>query len=441
MTLPPADKAPDSSFALLREGFLFITNRCRKYKTSLFKTRLMLEKAYCMQGREAAQLFYDPEYFERAGAVPGLVQDTLFGRDAVQTMDGARHQHRKSLFLSITAPEKVEHFAYLLDAEWRRAIGKWMQRPKHDPVILFHAAQEILCRAVCAWTGVPLPDAEAAPRAHDLFLMIDAFGSVGLRHWRGRFARRRCEKWIGDMVEETRAGVYRPGEETALYAIAWHRTLEGVLLSRQMAARELLNILRPTVAISYYIAFAALALHIHPACRDKLRQDKNDYIDLFIDEVRRFFPFAPFLGARARRSFTWQGCPFRQGQLAVLDLYGTDHSPQLWHRPESFNPERFADRPSVDYALIPQGGGDAATGHRCPGENITTAALQCALYFLINVIDYRVPGQDFSYNLSRMPTYPRSGFVIDDIRPRASSDEMRPAYVPAAYYLGQTAVD
>lgn len=35
--------------------------------------------------------------------------------------------------------------------------------------------------------------------------MVDAFGAVGVRHWRGRTARRRCERWIGSLIDDVRA--------------------------------------------------------------------------------------------------------------------------------------------------------------------------------------------------------------------------------------------
>jgi fatty-acid peroxygenase len=36
-------------------GYEFISNRCRRYGTDLFATRIMLKKVVCMQGAEAAE--------------------------------------------------------------------------------------------------------------------------------------------------------------------------------------------------------------------------------------------------------------------------------------------------------------------------------------------------------------------------------------------------
>jgi hypothetical protein len=41
-------------------------------------------------------------------------------------------------------------------------------------------------------------------------------------------------------------------------------------------------------------------------------------------------PFAPLLGDRVDRSFTWRGHRFPEGRLVLSDVYGTDHHPDAW---------------------------------------------------------------------------------------------------------------
>ncbi len=49
------------------------------------------------------------------------------------------------------------------------------------------------------------------------------------------------------------------------YTSVWHRDPYGNLLDPGVAAVELINILRPTVAVARYVAFAAVALHEFPS--------------------------------------------------------------------------------------------------------------------------------------------------------------------------------
>lgn len=159
----------------------------------------------------------------------------------------------------------------------------------------------------------------------------------------------------------------------------------------------------------------ALALHEHPECAAQLRTGGGECLERFAQEVRRYYPFGPFVGARVRQSFTWNGCEFREGRLVLLDMYGTNHDPRIWDRPDRFDPYRFRDREAGLFELIPQGGGDPASGHRCPGEGITVEVMKASLDFLANRIKFEVPEQDLSFSLSRMPTLPESGFVMRQI--------------------------
>ena len=84
--------------------------------------------------------------------------------------------------------------------------------------------------------------------------------------------------------------------------------------------------------------------------------------------------------------------------------------------PNDFRPDRFLYWNGGLFEFIPQGGGDPARGHRCPGEGITVEIMKTSVDFLINKIEYDVPEQDLSYRLNRFPTLPESGFVICNIR-------------------------
>ncbi|WP_242557385.1 cytochrome P450 [Bacillus sp. HU-1818] len=409
----PHDKALDNSLAMMREGYLFIKNRVDRYQSDLFETRLLGQKAICMSGEEAAKVFYDPERMKRNGALPKRLLKTLFGVDAIQTMDGDAHTHRKLLFMSLMTPPHQKRLAELAMEQWLAALSKWEGAEK---VELFEEAKNVLCKIACQWAGVPLEESEVKERADDFSAMVDAFGAVGPRHWKGRRARPRAEEWIRDIIENVRAGKTEAEKGTALYEMAFHTELNGSRLDTQMAAVELINVLRPIVAISTFITFSALALHNHPEYKEKLKSGNGDDLEMFVQEVRRFYPFGPFLGAQVRNDFVWNQCEFKEGMLVLLDLYGTNHDARLWEDPNEFRPERFRDRKEQLFDLIPQGGGDPAKGHRCPGEGITIEVMKVTLDFLVNRIAYEVPEQDLSYSLVRMPSLPESGFVMSRIR-------------------------
>ena len=53
----PRDKSAESSLALLREGYTFISSRCDRYQSDIFQARLLLQNTLCMRGEAAARLF------------------------------------------------------------------------------------------------------------------------------------------------------------------------------------------------------------------------------------------------------------------------------------------------------------------------------------------------------------------------------------------------
>jgi fatty-acid peroxygenase len=78
----------DSTLALFRNPYRFISERASAIGEDVFETRLLLRRTICMTGPESAALFYDPAHFQRAGAAPARLQRTLFGEGGVQGLDG-----------------------------------------------------------------------------------------------------------------------------------------------------------------------------------------------------------------------------------------------------------------------------------------------------------------------------------------------------------------
>lgn len=419
--MDPTPRTPnlDSTFDILREGYPFILRRCRRYGADLFLTRFMGQQAVCIHGPEAAEVFYDGDRFQRAGALPRRIQKTLMGEHGVQTLDDAAHHQRKAIFLSLMRPERIAALARHVEVLWQRAQVRWEQEER---VVLFPEVQDLLCQAACAWAGVPLAETDVHRRADEFDAMIDAFGAIGPLHWRGRLARRSAEAWIGGLIRDVRGGDLHPDPESALAVFATHRELDGALLAEKTAAVEVINVIRPIVAIATYVTFAALALHEHPRCRQALLGGDEGEVLRFVQEVRRYYPFAPFVGARVRKDFVWRGHAFRRGTLVLLDIYGTNRDARVWEQPDEFMPERFLRWGGSPFDFIPQGGGFHSSGHRCAGEWITIEVLKVATRQLCQRMEYDVPAQDLRYSLARMPTIPRSRFVIRRVRAAAERE-------------------
>lgn len=410
MTRPiPKEQGLDHSLAFLREGYLYVPNRRKSFQSNLFETRLLGERAICLGGAEAAALFYDADKFVRQDAAPKRLLKTLFGEDGVQTLDGAAHAHRKKMFMSLMFPGNIERLTRLVSREWERALDA-----AEDETMLYGMAQEVLMRAVCEWAGVPLGEHEVKQRTDEMRLLFESGTALGPKHIRGRAARSSAESWVRKMVEEVRTNRLLPNEQTALYEFSWHRDEAGELLPADVVAVEVINIIRPTVAVSIYVLFTVLALHQFPGARARLAYGETDST-WFVQEVRRFYPFFPVTAARVKKDFEWDGFAFEQGTLVLLDLYGTNHDPSLWTEPEQFNPDRFKGWTESPFTFIPQGGGDVDFGHRCAGEHVTIAIMRETIDVFLNRYRYEVPSQDLSYSFVDLPSLPKSGLVLKQI--------------------------
>ncbi|GAB2926811.1 cytochrome P450 [Nonomuraea sp. N2-4H] len=402
----------DQTLMLLLKGYAWLPDLRRRAAGDVVRTRVLGRRATGLCGPDAARFFYDEENVERRAALPGPVRSTLFGHGSVHGLDGAAHRVRKAMFTSLFSGPAVAALVAHVTTEWDLAVASWEGRP----VVLFDESALMLTRAVCEWTGLAVDEEDLPELAADLVAMVDGLGTAGPRHWRARQARRRREAWLDRLVRDLRNGCEEAPPDSAAEVVAVHRDAGGRPLPPRVAAVELLNVLRPTVAVSWLITYAAHALHRRPEHRARLAGGDPEFAEAFAHELRRFYPFAPLLGGRAARELDWRGTHIPRGSLILLDVYGQHHDPRYWRDPYTFDPRRFLGAAPGPYDLIPQGGGDAHSGHRCPGEALTMALLRAVAPRLAR-LDYEVPRQDLTISLRRMPARPASGFILVPARP------------------------
>ncbi|GGV24507.1 hypothetical protein GCM10010182_53860 [Actinomadura cremea] len=79
----------------------------------------------------------------------------------MQTLDGERHRARKALFMWLMAPEARDDLCDITARPWRERIAAWASDGRR--VVLFDEVSELLCEAVCAWTGVPITRGRCRP--------------------------------------------------------------------------------------------------------------------------------------------------------------------------------------------------------------------------------------------------------------------------------------
>lgn len=418
--------AIDDSLSLLTRGYGFGAHLWRRTRPGAraVSLRLLGKPALLVRGAPGVELFYDGSRTRRHGAMPAIVQRTLFGVGSVHSLDGEEHRHRKATFVDVAyEDEQVRRLTPLLAEEWGRELDAWIgggQRSAYD------AGVGAIGRAVQRWAGLPgTPEAKTRWAAR-LAQVVDGFGvpyspeyllAVRNRHWSDRHARR--------LIEAVRSGRLTPEPGTALYEWAWHRDRVGALLPPRTAGVELQNSFRPAIAVARFVAFAAKELHDHPEWRGRIAEETVSRRSLtdgplavaFAQEIRRTAPFVPMLPAWATTDVDLDGEHLPAGGRVLLDVLGTDTDDRSWPDADRFDPTRFLgvdDYEAVE-TFVPHGGADVATGHRCPGEKVAIAALAAAVAALS---DPRVTilREGLDVDRRRLPTKPASGGRVRSAR-------------------------
>jgi fatty-acid peroxygenase len=194
--------------------------------------------------------------------------------------------------------------------------------------------------------------------------------------------------------------------------VADWRDDSGTPLALPVAAVELLNLVRPIVAVALFAEFALLALALRPELHQAFAQRDFTDLDGFVHEVRRRAPFFPLIAGRARRDLEWQGEVVAGGTWTLLDLYGTNHDARLWPRPNAFDPGRYARGEGDARHIVAQGAGDYLDDHRCPGEPMTEALLAELVRVLSPARWWATAGQRLEVTWGQMPARVRDGLEL-----------------------------
>lgn len=411
--------ALDDSLSVLTRGYGFgarIWRRARPGARSA-PMRLLGDDTLFVRGVEGVRAFYDESLVARHGAMPGLIQETLFGHGSVHSLDGEDHRHRKATFVDVAyEDDQVARLKPLLEREWRAELDAWLAGDRRSA---YDAAVGAFGRAGMRWAGLP-GTADAKTRwARRLAQIVDGFGVPYSPEYLLAFGNRMwSDRHTAALIAAVRAGEIDAEPGTALQQWAWHRDRGGHLLPPRLAGIELQNSIRPLIAVARFVAFAAKELHDRPEWRTRIADEtaeRGSLVDgplatAFAQEIRRTAPFVPMLPGRAIADIEVDGESVAEGGRIVLDILGTDTDDRSWPDAGRFDPERFVgvDDYEALETFIPHGGAAVATGHRCPGEKLAIAGLASAVAALsdprVTILDdgLRVPRR-------RLPTKPASG--------------------------------
>ncbi|MGX7174238.1 cytochrome P450 [Enterococcus ratti] len=400
---------------LYQQGYHMLQFLRNKADAPVVKAKLFNKEAIVVYGSDAAKIFYDPRNFTRKKAMPKLVLKTLFGKNGVQTLDGAQHHHRKAVFMDLMTPEKMKEYRLILDRNFTHVLDE-----QHGQFEWFDLSKRVLFSSICEWAGINLSELskeEINQLADYQISMISGAVTSPKDHIKGLENRKKSEKWAQKLIKSARENPIPEKKHVALYAFAQATELNGQLLPVEVAAVELLNIIRPTVALTIWAALMGHALFSRPDLKQQLKNNFSELQDPFIQELRRYYPFFPMIPGIALKDVVVDNYFIPKDSWVLLDVYGTNHDERTIEAPESFMIKRYIGKAKdlsyeQQYEMIAQGGGDFRQMHRCAGEWITLHSLRVFSDQLVNRYEFSVPEQDWRISVNQFPTYPNSRVLL-----------------------------
>lgn len=399
---------------LFNAGYGALGKLHEEVNAPVVKARLLNQEVVAVYGKEAAEKFYNATYFKRANAMPKPILKTLQGETGVQTLDGDEHLKRKGIFMDLMTPDRMADYRKLLGKNLTNALNE-----QHGTFELYTLAKKVLFQTICTWSGInlgQLTEQEIDALTDDQVAMFEGVNSAS-DYLNGVIGRKKAEKWAQELLQEAREHPLDKDRNLALYAFATAKDTKDNLLPLETAAVELLNIIRPTVAITVWVALMGRILFNKTEVYQKLANNFVELQDSFIEELRRYYPFFPMIPATSIQDVEIDGYLIPKDSWVVLDIYGTNHDARSMENADSFKVDRFVGKTKQisydeEYEMIAQGGGDFRQMHRCAGEWITLHTLRVFSDKLVNDYTFSVPKQDWTIPMNQFPTYPQSKVLL-----------------------------
>jgi hypothetical protein len=139
---------------------------------------------------------------------------------------------------------------------------------------------------------------------------------------------------------------------------------------------------------AHTLSWAVERLRRHPDVLARLVEEVDEggkaLRDATIREVQRMRPVISFAGRHTIKPFEVGGYRIPKGKLIGLSAGLTHYDPNLFARPDRFDPDRFLDTRPDTYAWIPFGGGI----RRCIGATFAHMELDVVLRVILERVQF-----------------------------------------------------
>lgn len=416
---------------IFRGGPDFVLDMYRKYGPVHFLYTPALQSVLTL-GPDASQAVLsnrNKDFSQRAW-------DPMIGpffKRGLMLLDFDEHMFHRRIMQEAFTRGRLSGYVEHIDSVARHVLTTdWVA---DDPRFLFHPAMKALTLDIASVVFMGHPpgsDHELVTRINRAFTTTTRAGNAIIRRgvppfhwWRGLRARRELEDYFAQRVAEQRGS-----EGSDMLTVLCHAQDENAerfsdadivshMIFLMMAAHDTSSSTTTTMAHQ---------LAAHPEWQERCRDEsdrvgdgpldidaleKLESLDLVMNESLRMVTPVPWNFRRAVRDTDLLGY-FIPAGTDVMTWPALNHRlPELWTRPEQFDPDRFAEPRSEHkrhrYAFAPFGGG----AHKCIGMVFGQLEIKTVMHRLLRRYRLELPHPDYRprYDWGGMPV-PIDGMPI-----------------------------
>jgi cytochrome P450 family 138 len=316
----------------------------------------------------------------------------ILGNHSLLGIDEDYHLEQRKLLLPPFKGQRMKVYESMIEQIAVDEIDRW---PVGTPFKTTQTFQRITLRAILqavfGASGRHLQDLEELlPPWTDQGQHLSRFPQLhkDLGPWSpwGRFLRLRAR--VDGILDELIADARRDGalaeRSDVLALMVQARRVDGSPMTNAEIRDQLVTMLAAGhETTAHTLGWAVERLTRNPAVLSRLSAEVDEggkaYRDATIREVQRMRPVVSFAGRHTQMPFEVGGYRLPKGVLIGLSAGLTHYDPQLFDRPDRFDPDRFYDKLPETYSWIPFGGGI----RRCIGATFAHMELDVVLRVML----------------------------------------------------------
>ena len=390
---PPFPVALQTAIWFRRAQWLMAQCAARYGET--FTLRILHEGTWVVLSNpeHVREVFTGPPQIFHAGEANRILLPIL-GEHSVLLLDGKPHMEQRKLLLPPFHGQRMQRYGDLMAEIAAAEIERWPRgvpyrlRPRMQALTL-----EIILRAVFGLEEGQRLDRLFSELRHLLDLITNPrtllvpvlMGPERLARF-GPFQRfiGRVDAQIYDEIARRRQAPDLAQRDDILSLLLAARHGDGTPMSDRELRDELMTLLvagHETTANA--LAWAVERLVHNPDKLERLTAEvmsgETAYLDAVIAETLRLRPVISIVGRRLAEPIELGGWSIPAGVTLAPSVFLVHRRPDVYPRPERFEPERFLDKPPGTYSWIPFGGGV----RRCLGGSFAQFEMRAVLTELV----------------------------------------------------------